>query len=98
MRVLSTLTVVTYGWNAGRVHAKRIKSFLRFLVTEDSKLEMPVSSDDSATDARHQTTVQEYYSVKPLSEPLVGSPRVSCQHAFGFRLLVYITTLRLLQV
>ena len=72
VRFLRILTAS--GWNTGRVHAMRIKSFLRFLVTEDAKLEMPVIvSDDNATDARQQTTVQAYHSIKPLPEPLVES-------------------------
>ncbi|CAL5222010.1 g4300 [Coccomyxa viridis] len=53
----------------GRVHAKRMKSFLRYLVTENTKLEVPLLPAGAVTDARNQT-MQVYNSLKPLSEPL----------------------------
>ena len=67
-------------WGAGRVHAKRIKSFLRYLVTQNDGPEVLLLSDNSTLDARHQSAVHDYPSVVPLSEPLVGSAKPVASH------------------
>ncbi len=48
-----------------------MKSFLRYLLTENTKLEVPLLPTANSTDARNEM-MQDYYSLKPLSEPLVG--------------------------
>lgn len=62
-----------------------MKSFLRYLVTENTKLEVPLLPAGAVTDARNQT-MQVYNSLKPLSEPLVGFPedQLFCQHMAGW--------------
>lgn len=58
--------------NAGIVHAKRMKSFFRYLLTGHARFEVPLSSAQSDTDADYQRTLLEIGSVTPLPEPLVG--------------------------
>ena len=62
--------------DAGIVHAKRMKSFFRFLLTGHARFEVPLSSAQSDTDADYQKTLLEVGSVTPLPEPLVGPHQV----------------------
>ena len=59
-------------FNAGVVHAKRMKSFFRFLLTKKARFEVPLSSAQSDTDADFKNSLLEVGSVTPLPEPLVG--------------------------
>ena len=62
-----------FGYAAGRVHAKRMKSFLRYLVTENAaQYEAPVAANDNSPDGQYQEALLDSSSIKELPDTLVS--------------------------
>lgn len=75
----STRVLRCLGSYAGVIHAKRMKSFLRFLQTGKSRSQRQQPADDGSEDAEYQKALGHVNTVKHLPPDLVGSPLTGCR-------------------
>ncbi len=68
-----------FGLLAGPVHAKRMKSFLRYVETGKGRNNAALPAQDDSSDASYQKALSNVGSVVPLPPDFV-SPRLDCTH------------------